>query len=163
MPLLCPSLFSLLYLAPYFCHSCKVTCIFTITVSHANTSLSRSTQSDFFFSSKSSIIIRFIKNSPVSLLTDPKVSVFSWCSEDSNEVLPSFPKSLCCGKSTSAYKQQPATSACFLLSLLRPETLMFWGGERMQLLVKPTFLGISFSPSTSNHCTGEPVAIHKSL
>ena len=57
-----------------------------------------------FFFSKSLIIIWLIKNSPASLLTDPKVSVFSWCCEDSNEVLPSFPKSSCCGKSTSAHK-----------------------------------------------------------
>lgn len=70
----------------------------------------------------------FSKNSLALLFTDPKVSGFSWCFKDSNEALPSFPTSVCCGKSTSADKQQPAAPACFLLCLLGTETSSS-GGE----------------------------------
>lgn len=86
---------------------------------HTQTSLSRGSPSDFF----SHVIDNpFYKNSPALLFIDPKVSGFSWCFKDSNKVLPSFPKSVCCGKSISSDKQA-AAPACFLLCLLGTETL----------------------------------------
>lgn len=112
------------------------------------------------FFPKSLIIIRFIKNFPMSLLLIPECQ----CWAGALRTLKSFHHFLspCAVVRAHPPQWQSRTSPCFLLRRLRLELLLGWGAEH-RAAGEMTLLTSDFCPSTSNRHTAEPAAIHKSL